>query len=263
MTYTDLALTPADMNLNTSLAGYLPNTGSTGSNGTRQFDLSGTFAYTDRNALPMGAQAPFNGDFRVDFTATDTDGATGTFTLATDASASPDQLITFANPEQRYGRLYIGTGVGSELLPMAVTFETQYYNGTAFVRNTQDNCTVVDDIAGDTAPDLSLSNNVDTGAQTDGDILICPGTTSTMTLGNNPLVAGDGNLSFSAPGAGCVGHANISVDLGTASPPGQNRPWLQYDWNGDGVYDNNPSGRVDFGIYDGSEEVIYTREPWK
>ena len=141
-------------------------------------------------------------------------------------------------------------------------FETQYYNGTAFVRNTQDSCTAVDDVAADGAPDLSLSNNVEAMAQTDGNILICPGASTTLTLGNNPLLAGEGKLSFSAPGAGCVGYANISVDLGTVSPPGQNRSWLQYDWNGNGQYDDNPTGRVDFGIYEGPKTLIYTREPW-
>ena len=263
MNYTDLAPTPADMDFNSSLADYSPNSGATGSNGSQLFNLSGTFAYTDRNAAPMGAQGPFNGDFRVDFSVTDSDGASGSYSLATAASATPDKLITFANPQQRYGRLYIGTGIGSELLPVAVPFETQYYNGTAFVRNTQDSCTVINDVAGDGAPDLSLSNNVEASAQTDGDILICTGVTSTMTLGSNPLAAGDGQLSFSAPGAGCVGYANIGVDLGTAAPPGQNLPWLQFDWNGDGVYDNDPAGRVDFGIRGGSDEVIYRREPWK
>jgi hypothetical protein len=162
----------------------------------------------------------------------------------------------------RFGRLFIGSSFGSELLPVSVPLEVQYFNGTDFVANTDDNCTTIDDVAADGAPDLILSNNVEASPQTDGNILICPAATTTMTLANNPVAMGAGNLSFSSPGAGCVGYVNISVDLGTVSPPGQNYPWLQYDWNGDGLYDDNPVGRVDFGIYKGSKVLIYTREPW-
>jgi len=163
--------------------------------------------------------------------------------------------------EIRYGRLFIDTGVGSELLPLAVPFEVQYYNGTAFVRNDLDSCTKIDDVAADGEPDLILSNNVEASPQTDGDVLICPGGTSTMTLADNPVALGAGNLSFSAPGQGCTGFAAISVDLGVTSPPGQNKPWLQYDWNVDETNDN-PAGRVDFGIFAGQQQLIYTREPW-
>lgn len=212
----------------------------------------------------VGEDGPYD-QLNVGIVPTDSDGVTmGSLDLDVDGAGGNDQA-GLGTTVIRYGRLYIGTGVGSELLPVTVPFETQHFNGTAFVLNSDDSCTRIDDVAGDGAPDLSLSNNIEGSAQTDGDILICPSASTTITLGmgnNGVVVAGKGDLSFSAPGAGCVGYTSISVDLGTVSPPGQNQPWLQYDWNGDGLYEDNPSGRVDFGIYKGSENIIYTREPW-
>jgi PKD repeat protein len=162
----------------------------------------------------------------------------------------------------RFGRLYIGTAFGSDLLPLNVPFEVEYYDGAMFIRNVQDNCTTIDDVVGDTAPDLILSNNVEATGQTDGTVLICAASTSTMTLGDNPVVAGNGRLVFSAPGADCNGFATISVDLGTPSPPGQNKAWLEFDWDDDGTFSDDPLGRVDFGIFEGSDALIYIREPW-
>jgi hypothetical protein len=43
--------------------------------------------------------------------------------------------------------------------------------------------------------------------------------------------------------------------------------FLRYDWqdadgNEDGPYTADPDGRVDFGIYEAPESLIYTRDPW-
>lgn len=171
----------------------------------------------------------------------------------------------------RFGRLVIGTAFGSELLPLTPAFQTQYYDagpGT-FVTNANDSCTSI------AATDLSLTSPVE-GPETDGDVVIssggsCPGPgngCTTATMGNEPFVNGDGALEFSAPGAGNTGHADITIDL-SAVPlaPHPDMTWLRYDWDDDdgledGPYDDDPDGRVTFGVYRGPSDYIYIREPW-
>ena len=43
---------------------------------------------------------------------------------------------------------------------------------------------------------------------------------------------------------------------------GLDMEWLFYDWDDNGMFDNNPTGRVTFGIFQGPSEFIYLREPW-
>jgi len=180
---------------------------------------------------------------------------------------STDDDFAFGNimgTSQRFGRLNIGTAVGSELLPLSVTFQAEYYDGTSFVVNTIDDCTAF------SASDLSLSSAVASGSGPTIDITdasSCGGTgVATATITNNPFVAGIGDLSFTlaVPADGCTGYIDLTLDL---SLGGLSFDWLQYDWdddddNEDGPYDDDPIGRVDFGIYEGPSSFIYIREPW-
>ncbi|MCZ6525539.1 MAG: hypothetical protein O6928_03125, partial [Gammaproteobacteria bacterium] len=162
----------------------------------------------------------------------------------------------------RFGRLFIGSAFGSELLPLQLPFRTEYFDGTNFIVNTDDACTGFD-----AATDLILSNVIEAG-QMDGDILITaagvcpePGAGCSMaSISNNPVNSGDAGLSFSAPDQANTGHADVSVDLSMAT--GLDMEWLFYDWDGDGMFDDNPIGRVSFGVFKGRSEFIYLREPW-
>ncbi len=45
---------------------------------------------------------------------------------------------------------------------------------------------------------------------------------------------------------------------------GSDDPWLQYDWDDDdgmedGPFDDNPTGRTTFGIFNGPRDFIYIR----
>ncbi|WP_411157847.1 DUF6701 domain-containing protein, partial [Nocardia otitidiscaviarum] len=54
-----------------------------------------------------------------------------------------------------------------------------------------------------------------------------------------------------APGAGTDGSVDVTVSTAT---------WLRFDWDGDTVHDNHPSGRASFGIYKGNPRLIYLNE---
>ncbi len=158
--------------------------------------------------------------------------------------------ITGAN--LRFGRLTIGTAFGSELLPLDVPLQTEFFNGSGFVLNTADSCTSL------LNTDLILSSDVE-ALETDGDVSVGGGST-TASITNAPLALGDAGLRFTAPGTGNTGDVDITVDLSTLT--GLDMPWLQYDWDSNGTHDNNPQGRAAFGLYSGNSEYIYIREPW-
>ena len=129
----------------------------------------------------------------------------------------------------RSGRIKMNNASGSESLALPVPIKAQYYNGTAFVTNTVDNCTTVP---------VPTTPTASTGLQTS--------LTTTATL-SSPFTAGDGKLSLSKP------NAKGYVDITIAAPA-----WLQYSWKGPGL--TNPTARATFGIYKNPNEFIYMRE---
>jgi len=204
------------------------------------------FMYT-RGASP---EAPFDAEVDLTFTnATltdsdnicydpDNDGCEGSDTFKI------DDITATGTEQQRFGRLVIGTAAGSELLPLAVRMEAEYFNGTGFVLNTDDtaSCSAI------------ATADVDTSGTG------CAAGTSTPAVAHNPLLGGQAGLTLSAPGEACTGDIGIAVDLSTGT--GVDLEWLRYDWDGDGAQDNDPAGRASFGVYGGSENLIYIREPW-
>ncbi len=48
---------------------------------------------------------------------------------------------------------------------------------------------------------------------------------------------------------------DIEIDLSSAGLGS-----LRGDWDGDSLYDDNPTGRATFGIYKGRDPIIFLRE---
>ncbi len=205
---------------------------------------------------------------------TDTDGVCfdgdGDGTCETDGSddytALTDTGGTALSLNQlRFGRFNIGTEVGSELLTLSPPLIVEYFNGTGFVANTSDTCSAI------VLADHIRLDNTGTRVQGTATMTIGVGTTSITTF-NSPLLTGDTGTIFSAPGAGNTGFVNIFGNLGcndvtvACGMGAATFNYLRYDWDdvveGDGPYDDEPSGRVDFGIFEGPSNLIYIREPW-
>ena len=153
--------------------------------------------------------------------------------------------IAFAGgASQRYGRVRIGTGVGSELLNLPIAMMAEYYVSAAlgFSVNANDTCT----------------NNVSLGFTNFTDNL-ANGETCVLDAGA-PGLSGIGcaapsatpfrlppqnvnfGLTLAAPGVGNSGGVTI-----TSSVPA----WLRFDWNVALPGDENPSGHATFGLYPG------------
>lgn len=218
-------------------------------NGVFVSTFDGPFTYT-RTVTPA---APFNA--AVDITLgniTDSDAVA----YAGNPFKFENIVFTGGANQQRWGRILLGEAVGDPTLALDVPVTTEYYNGTAFVQNPDDDCS-----AFNLAGDVTLANEATPGSPLAGDqaMNIGAGTTS-VTSGNGLMANGLDTMTFSAPGASNTGLVDILLDLDTGT--GADLPWLYFDWDDDGSFDTTVEGRGSFGIYSQPDSMIYMREPW-
>jgi len=149
----------------------------------------------------------------------------------------------------RHGRLALYNAIGSELQTLVVPLQAEFHNGFGFVRNTLDSCTPLD-----LASELLLANpDTAGGIEQPGDtVMSIAAGTSSASLVNLTPVQGRINVSLTPPGAGNTGYIDLRVDAGAM-------PWLQFDWDGDGAYDDDPRGRGTFGVFAGPDSMIDMR----
>ncbi len=151
---------------------------------------------------------------------------------------------TLGSAELRYGRLQLLNAYGSELLDLPVTLRAQYWNGSAWVLNTDDSCTAI----AAPAPGAGLTFYPEVAPGLAGNHLSAGETVATVNA-SGTFNAGLAGLRFSKPGAGNSGHVDIAIGLAA-------RPWLRFPWTG-GV-DVDPAARAVFGLY--KSRLIYSRE---
>jgi len=143
----------------------------------------------------------------------------------------------------RFGRLWLGNAYGSDQRGLAVPYETQYWNGFAFVRNADDGLTP-----------FAVGN-------------ISRVTSLTTTLALTNLSAGRGTIDLGTPnGRGTV---DVYVNLDSAGAPSNcgghaegttvARSYLSGKWCGT-AHDRDPVARATFGIQAGRKGPIYIRE---
>ena len=181
--------------------------------------------------------APFDAESEQTFDLQDADGVAASSNPVRFGTASAGLGMAFTGgKEQRFGRLRFTPAHGSELETLPVPFRAEHWSGSTFVPNGSDQCTAL------STAGLSVTP--------------VPGTLSTTpTLAYSPLLSGDAGLTLSAPGSGSTGYADLVFDVAGAA-----RPWLLGDWDGDGLYLENPTGRATFGIQAGEGEMIFVRD---
>ncbi|MFL0811137.1 MAG: H-type lectin domain-containing protein [Agarilytica sp.] len=218
-------------------------------------DLSGADEVPDGpfDALQIGLRTsgsnPDNANFQ-DAALNYDAGSTGDCSATSSCSA-----ISLGNLDIRFGRIYTASVHGPESADLAMPFEIQYWNPPeGFVRNTEDNCSILDISAisfnsGSLSADANRTATVGSGTSTGSFLAFTPG----LSLS---FIGGDAGLVFTAPGVGNTGEFNVDVNLGLI-------PWLRSDWdnNGDSANDSAvPSAAVSFGRYRGHDRVIYWQE---
>ncbi len=184
---------------------------------------------------------------------------------ATDVTDTSISSAGFAEgtTEIRSGRTRVENSFGSELVDMAVTAQVEFYNSNGFEINTADTCSAVTATLTDIGTDPILvgtgltgetciwDDDAESGTDNCTNAAILPGPVSSQF--ESPTVAGSFNLFLLAPGANNTGDIGITLNSGAST-------WLQYDWDGDGNHDNDPTGVASFGLYRGDDRIIYWRE---
>lgn len=150
--------------------------------------------------------------------------------------AADTYLLDPTGNNQRFGRLRMNNVHGSELNALLMPAFTEYWTGVAWTKSIDDTCTSIADahlVAVASPPGLSIPTVVYTPFASAGDV----------------------DYNFPSPGAGNDGFIDTTTDLNLA-----NHLWLRFDWDVDLEFDDDPSARATFGIFDGDPVQIYIQQ---
>lgn len=140
----------------------------------------------------------------------------------------------------RFGQLTLSNVFGPETVSLDMSVQTEYFNGTDFILNTDDDCTKLE------VSDPPLTAKV--GADSWTDNLDVNETTPSL---NTDITSGVGIIRFSAAGLGNEGSVIFRYSADS---------WLRTENNGDASYDDDALGKVTFGQFRGNDRMIYWQE---
>ncbi|EGR1307855.1 DUF6701 domain-containing protein [Vibrio cholerae] len=149
-----------------------------------------------------------------------------------------------------WGKLVIQDVYGPETQALEQPIYVEHFTNNGFVRTIEDSCTALPAISGFTLQ--SDPNNNGYTVLTTG-VAVPPQVLAEHSAAN--LNSGQRAIRFSAPGAGALGVIDSVLDLNA-----HNLLWLAEDKDGDGNFDQTTQGRAQFGLYRGSDRVIWWRE---
>jgi MSHA biogenesis protein MshQ len=174
--------------------------------------------------------------------------------------AIPPDVTAFDNTvEVRFGRWLLENSYGPETSNLPVTMFTQYFDGTGsidFINNDKESCLIptvgIKDPLGDIGDAGMVLWNYRLADLDSDDALLPADTDASVEDVNKTFVSGIYRwLLFSAPENNKQGSLEVEYQV---------PPWLQYDWNDDDNFTNNPTATLTFGIYRGNDRIIYQRE---
>ena len=190
---------------------------------------------------------PSKPEFAVDLSSfNDGDGVSSSF----DDMSKP-QAMAVAVPEfkVRYGRLRLGNTYGPETLPLVMPTTVEFWNGSEFVTNTEENGCWQYNPQQD--PKL-LDPVVAVNESTDKDFGLSEGEPNPGGRPNEPDDE-DGRIWLKYDSDNNIEENNTQ---GVEFPVPR---WLQDDFDGDGSLEN-PTATATFGVYRGHDRIIYWRE---
>ncbi|HEX5792341.1 MAG TPA: DUF6701 domain-containing protein, partial [Rheinheimera sp.] len=152
----------------------------------------------------------------------------------------------------RYGRMVLDNAYGPENENLPLVARAEYWNGTAFVTNPQDNCSALSAVAtvrpGSSNPALLLQKEAPySGGAT---MTVNAQASATVIQQGSSVINGLAALLLPAP-----------QQRGRGEMEYQAMSWLQYNWRSGGSnYDQNPQAEFIFGRFRGNPRQIYWRE---
>jgi MSHA biogenesis protein MshQ len=149
-----------------------------------------------------------------------------------------------------FGRAVIDSAIGSELGPLELPWKVERWEAGTWWTHAPDSCTEV-------LPDGHITLENEVGVTVTGgeeiDVSASGGPTSIeIANSDTEVVSGRAYLHFTAPMA--PGWVDVFLNLDT------DWPFLRPDLDDDGVFDDNPSARASFGLFEGSPNRIFLRE---
>ncbi|MEH0389338.1 DUF6701 domain-containing protein [Vibrio mimicus] len=207
--------------------------------------LSGESVWYEK---PLQPKAVFNSEFDLTLNASD---LMDQDNVCYRQNATSDcQGFTFTQIDRTmplyWGKLVIQDVYGPETQPLEQPIYVEHYTSNGFVRTTDDSCTSLSSIN-----NFALQST-DYDVTTTG-VPVPPQVLAGLTSSN--LSQGKSAIRFSAPGAGVTGYIDSILNLNT-----HDLMWLAEDKDGDGSFDQTTQGRAQFGLYRGSDRVIWWRE---
>ncbi len=157
-----------------------------------------------------------------------------------------------------FGRLRVPNGAGSQLRNVTLVLNTQYYNGSGYVTNTDDSCTPFP-----ASSAFSFGNFRKTLTAADPVIFSAPAT----------FANGVAKLILQKPGGTRTGTYDMAISLNTTADTSCLQVWapsiaattsaslayLQSNWCG-ATFVKDPAARISFGVYRGANNFVYQRE---
>jgi hypothetical protein len=210
---------------------------------TYAFNLDDNFVYLHEQNAEI---APFLSRIELGINAViDSDGV-----VAIDSDNDTDNnRLWVLKPEGkdiRFGRASLKNSFGPETSPIRQFLSVEYFNGTNFVLANMDTCTPYH------------SNNISFSLlknEVGLDLIDIPSISGTFVESDDLPNGATRQIFLPALAAGNRGMVEIFYTI---------YPWLQYDWNWNGVevkvFDENPSAIATFGLYRGNDRIIYIRE---
>ncbi|MBC3621023.1 MSHA biogenesis protein MshQ [Vibrio metschnikovii] len=200
---------------------------------------------------PIDPIVPFNADFNLRLSVNDLRDSDDVCYRASYSESCLD--YTFENIDQTmplyWGRLTIENVDGPETQGLQQKILSEYFTSAGFVINSHDSCTEL--------PQLSAFEFQSDDFSVNQGGPIPPLVTVSMQPDTSPfiLVEGVRRLDYTEPGVGNRGVIKALLDLEQ-----HGLPWLRRYNPQSGTWDDSVAGQVQFGIYSGSNRVIWWRE---
>ena len=165
---------------------------------------------------------------------------------------SDADYVAFDSARLVFGRMVLENVIAAISDPLLIQGHVEFWNGNEYQLDENNNCYtvannafseeryVVEDGAETPNVDLKLGQIADTN---DDSVTLSGGRIQSVERGD------DESLRWLPAGE------NLQFEFDLKVPP-----HLQYDWTGDGVYDENPTALGIFGIYSGCDRQIYWQE---